>query len=96
MRVKWKLAKRKPDPAVPGGEDRRSGTAEASGTANAMPFRSEMKRACKSRLEIYFRGGTSIQVFDSMHGDFLPRPQDRNRLKGDLLTEPKVQGVKDN
>jgi hypothetical protein len=49
-----------------------------------LPFRSEIKRPCKSRLEIDFRGETSIQVFDSMHGDFLPRLQDRNRLKGDI------------
>ncbi|HKV76922.1 MAG TPA: hypothetical protein VJP02_02205 [Candidatus Sulfotelmatobacter sp.] len=33
-----------------------------------LPFRLEMKRARKSRLEIDFRGETAIQVFDGTHG----------------------------
>ena len=33
-----------------------------------LPFRLEMKRARKSRLEIDFHGATAVQVFDGTHG----------------------------
>ena len=33
-----------------------------------LPFRLQMKRARKSRLEIDFRGETAVQVFDGTHG----------------------------
>lgn len=38
-------------------------------TAQALlPFRLELKRARKSRLELDFRGQTAIQVYDGLHG----------------------------
>ena len=56
-----------------------------------LPFRLEMKRTRKSRLEIDFRGETAVQVFDGTHGWKL-RPF-LNRHEVESFTPDEIKAV---
>ncbi len=78
---------------TPGGSEKE---ANPSGTAPQvqLPFRLEMKRPGKSRLEIDFAGQTAVQVFDGAHGWKLRPYLNRNDVEPFTADEAKaISGV---
>src|ERR1700737_554050 len=59
-----------------------------------LPFRLEMKRPRKSRLEIDFAGKTAVQVFDGENGWKLRPYLNRNDVEQFTAEEAKAEGVK--
>jgi outer membrane lipoprotein-sorting protein len=82
----------------PGAVARRATAAKAAAAAEAhdvqLPFRLEMKRPRKSRLEIDFAGKTAVQVYDGQHGWKLRPFLNRNDVEPFTADEAKSEAAK--
>jgi outer membrane lipoprotein-sorting protein len=67
---------------------------QAEGQQVQLPFRLEMKRPRKSRLEIDFAGKTAVQVFDGENGWKLRPYLNRNDVEPFTADEAKSEAVK--
>ena len=75
--------------AAPAGADKAAGAKEVR-----LPFRLEMKRPRKSRLEIDFAGKTAVQVYDGQNGWKLRPYLNRNDVEPFTAEEAKSEAAK--